>query len=185
MDGRLLGLVREAVVRRYGHAMWDSLLAAGDPDPGVASEGPSPKDVPSDSLICWLGRESVPALQETYPSLFARHRDLASFVHGLGDELPVAGERNDAEGVHAAFGFATVQDGDTLLRLEAPTPICSLIKGVIAGAAVHYGEQVEMDELKCRKRGDNHCILKIRFAGLRTAPSFGADEGGLLAAGGR
>lgn len=151
MDGKLIGLMRDTLIRRYGEPMWESLVAHD----GARGDGPS------DSLACWLGRDAVPAMQESYPSLFARHADLASFIAGLGDDLPAAGARDEDGAMRVSFRHARTPDGQILLRVEADCLVCALVQGVIAGAAVHYGEGVSIDEIKSRKRGDNVCLLQI------------------------
>ncbi len=158
MDGKLIGLMKATLVRRYGEALWESLL--------TDAEG-----VPSDSLACWLGRDAVPAMTESYPSLFARHPDLEGFIRGLGDDLPVAGSRDEREAAAVGFRYAVTPDGAILLRIEADCVLCALVQGVIAGAAIHYGERVSIRELKSPKRGDNACVLQITL-GL-SAPGAG------------
>lgn len=159
MDGKLIGLMRDTLIRRYGESLWESLVT----DAGSAEGGPS------DSLACWLGRDAVPAMQESYPSLFARHADLESFIGGLGDELPAAGRRED--GMRISLRHARTPDGQILLRVEADCVVCALVQGVIAGAALHYGEPVSIEEIKSRKRGDNVCLLQISVGIPAAEPS--------------
>lgn len=151
MDGMLIGLVRDALIRQYGEEIWDALAGRIPADDGV----------PSDSLACWLGRRTIPALRDSYPTLFSRHDDLASFVRGLGDDLPVAGIRRRPSSVPVSFRSVESPDGEILLRIEADCSMCALVQGVIAGAAVHYDEPVSIRQIKSRKRGDNVCLLRI------------------------
>ncbi|MGH7540370.1 MAG: hypothetical protein ACRELC_05175 [Gemmatimonadota bacterium] len=175
MNGKLLGLVRETLVRCYGDRIWGT-VADG------SSHGEPETDAPSDALICWLAREAVPGLSRTYPSLFARHPDLESFVRGLGDELPAV-RVYAAEGDVPSFGFHAAPDGSLLVRIEGRALICALVQGVIAGAAVRYDEGVTMQELKCRKRGDNACVLCLRFHGAGAGSDMEPGREGLRAAG--
>lgn len=151
MDGMLIGLVRDALIPQYGAEIWDAL----------AGRTPAGESGPSDSLACWLGRRSVTALRDTYPTLFSRHEDLASFVRGLGDDLPVSGARRRPSSVPVRFRSVESPDGEILLRIEAGCSMCALIQGVIAGAAVHYDEPVSIHQIKSRKQGDNVCLLRI------------------------
>jgi len=159
MDRKLIGLMRTTLIRRYGEALWNSLMQ----DDAAVDGGPS------DSLACWLGRDVVPEMEETYPSLFARHADLESFIRGLGDELPVSGIPDDGV-LPVAFRHARSPDGQILLRVEADCVVCALVQGVIAGAAIHYGEQVSIEEIKSRKRGDNVCVLQMSVGIAAAAP---------------
>lgn len=174
MNGKLLGLVRETLVRRYGDRIWEA----------VAGEGPRPEgDVASRALICWLGRQAVPGLSRSYPSLFERYGSLESFVRGLGDELPAVRVRPDERPVEASFGFGSAPDGSLLVRIEGETSICALVQGVIAGAAARYDEPATLQELKCRKRGDNACVLRVRVEAEDRGRDHGPDLGVARAAG--
>ena len=167
MHRSLIGLVRDTLVREYGSELWDALANAPTAKPEV---------VPSDALACWLGQMAVPALSDTYPTLFARHRDLGSFINGLGDEIPAADSPGALETVPLSFRSVTDPDGQILLRIQADCSICALVQGVIAGAAVHYGEAVTIREIKSRKRGDNACVLQIEVTGDARTPESGAGE---------
>ncbi len=157
MDGKLLGLVRSTVIDQYGHELWESLARPCGAE-----------DTPSDSLAAWLGRETVPTLSDTYPSLFDRHDNLASFIRGLGDDLPAVKSAEDHASVSVSLRHTTAPDGSILLRINAECSLCSLIQGVIAGAAIHYGEQALIGELKSPRRGDNACVLNIDIGGEGT-----------------
>lgn len=187
MQGMLLGLVRETLVKQYGQPLWDALIAAEEMhvrDRTQNAEHGLVADLPSDALVCWLARQSVSTLRDTYPSLFGRHTDLASFVRALGDELPVAADRAEDGARVARFTYQGTPDGDLLVRIEAESPICALIEGVIAGAALYYDERVAIEELKCRKRGDNACVIRIAFADDPLAADIGPVSADLRAAGG-
>lgn len=177
MDGKLIGLVRDTIVREYGEGLWAAL----------AHRNGDLEDAPSDSLACWLGRHSVPGLRDTYPSLFSRHDDLAAFIAGLGDTLPAAGDRAPTSRVALAFRSTLTPDGQIILRIEADRSICALIQGVIAGAAIHYGEAVAIHQLKSRRNGDNVCLLQIEVGEVAAVQQGDVDDlapvGDLVAAG--
>ena len=185
MPGMLLGLVRETLVKEYGQPMWDALIAAGSSRGRGAArvENGSTADLPSDALACWLARHSVPTLRDTYPSLFARHPDLESFVRAFGDELPAVVDRPGERSSDARFTYQETPDGDLLVKIEAESPICALIEGLIAGAAVYYDEAAFIEELKCRKRGDNACLIRIAFGEEPVAADVGPG-GDMRVAGG-
>lgn len=162
MDGKLIGLVRDAVVDRYGEQLWDSLSRPC---------GPESEEVPSDALACWIGQDAVPTLRDTYPSLFERHQDLTSFIRGLGDDLPAI-TVDDAAPIAVGFTHGETPDGSILLRIRAACSLCALLQGVIAGAAIHYDEQILISELKSPRRGDNACVLQIEMGQGADLPDF-------------
>lgn len=190
MRGTLFGLVREVLERQYGTGLWDSLLAAcelngkANPFDGTASSsaGEVARDLPSDALVCWFGRDVVPQLSKMYPSLFGRHDNLRSFVRSLGEGLPTAEASIEVDQV-AALECRESFDGDALVTIRGPEPVCALVEGVIAGAADLYGEPVVVDELKCAKRGDACCVLQITFAPQVVDAEWGRKDSGFAVIG--
>ncbi len=53
----------------------------------------------------------------------------------------------------------------------------------MAGAAVFYDEAVFIEELKCRKRGDNACLIRIAFSEDPLAADLGPGAREVRAAG--
>ena len=175
MTGVLFGLVRETIARQYGEEFWCSLLEAGARNGrcGHAGEAEDPggtpiADLPSDSLICWVGRQSVSALARSYPSLFHRHGSARSFVRSLNDGIPIGQILADG-GPSPSLSFCDSMDGDLLVTVDGPAGVCALVKGVIAGAGDQLSEEVAVEELKCVRTGDNRCVLRVRFGAPLTA----------------
>jgi hypothetical protein len=56
-----------------------------------------------------------------------------------------------------------------VLVYESPRKLCSLLFGAIEGAALRYGEKVQVTELTCMKSGADACRFEVHFF----APSSG------------
>ena len=54
-------------------------------------------------------------------------------------------------------------DGVTIVY-TSPRRLCPLLRGLTEGTARHYGEQAEIDEQTCMRRGDAACTLAVRFS---------------------
>ena len=52
--------------------------------------------------------------------------------------------------------------------------LCALAEGFIAGAARHFGEQVEIDHPVCMLEDADHCVIACRF-GPADADVVGAN----------
>lgn len=181
----LLDLVRKTVERRYGRATWTSLVGApavggalvsGEEAQADASSNGSPAaDAPSDALACWLGRQAVARLARQRPELFRRHGGLRAFLLAL--HYRTAGPSlYDPERPSLAVGVHEAVDGQLLVSVDGQAACCAFVEGLIAGAADRYGERARLELLKCRKRGDNRCVIRVGFdaadadAGLYLAP---------------
>jgi predicted hydrocarbon binding protein len=42
--------------------------------------------------------------------------------------------------------------------------LCALMRGLILGAASHFGEKVELKESRCMVKGDTECRFEMRFS---------------------
>lgn len=51
---------------------------------------------------------------------------------------------------------------EVLIVYDSPRKLCSLAKGIVRGAAEHYHEPVEIDELNCMLNGDPRCEILVR-----------------------
>lgn len=185
MSATMLDLVRNTVERRYGRLTWTALVGAPAAEGGLASgeegdarassNGSLGADAPSDALACWLGRQTVARLAQERPDLFRRHQGLRPFLLALHD--PTAGPAlYNPERPSLSVDVHDAVDGQLLVSVDGDAACCALVEGLIAGAADRYGESACLALLKCRKRGDNRCVIRVSFqvadsdAGLHLAP---------------
>ena len=55
-----------------------------------------------------------------------------------------------------------------ILIYDSPLKLCPVLIGAIEGAAERYGEQVQIVEQTCMKRGDFVCRFAVRFSASAT-----------------
>lgn len=189
MRGIVLELVGETLRKEYGGAPWLAPLAGAAAVAGNGSSagagratpahGGPPAEVedstPSDALVCWLGLQAVATMAERYPSLFRMHPGLRSFLRSL-DGDPGPGSAAGGAGLSPLRVRLSV-DGELLISLPGGGRGCVLLKGVVAGAAAHYGERARIEELKCACRGDNRCVLRVVVGGRASLAADGYPDG--------
>lgn len=62
------------------------------------------------------------------------------------------------------FRYEASGDKNTVIVIyDSPRQVCPVLWGAIEGAAERYGEQVEVVELSCMKKGDDVCRFSARF----------------------
>lgn len=194
MAGTMLDLVRKNVERRYGRSTWATMV--GGPDappaapPGTREGGedggkprPSAGDAPSDALACWLGRQAVARVSLDGSDLLGRHGGLRSFLSSL-DGRTAGPSLHGEEELSLTVGVFEAVDADLFVAVDGDGACCALVEGLIAGAADHYGERARLELLKCRKRGDNRCVIRVGFeaadrdAGLYFLPLSAEEPAG-------
>lgn len=67
----------------------------------------------------------------------------------------------------------TVEDRgplELLTRYRSPNRLCGLYVALARKVVAHYGDEAEIDEPRCTKRGDPECELRVRWSRLGGAP---------------
>jgi hypothetical protein len=65
----------------------------------------------------------------------------------------------------------TNNPNEVILIYDSPRQLCTLLLGAIEGAAMRYGETVEIQELSCMKHGDSSCKIKAIFSAPQGDPN--------------
>jgi predicted hydrocarbon binding protein len=61
------------------------------------------------------------------------------------------------------FEYEDLPDGRLLIHYESPHRLCAVLRGIILGIGENFNEPLEVRELSCANRGDNHCTVEITF----------------------
>ena len=61
------------------------------------------------------------------------------------------------------FTYEDLSSDELIMIYNSKRKLCTFLKGLITGVAVHYNEKIEIEELECMKAGTTHCKLKIKF----------------------
>lgn len=116
-----------------------------------------------------FGRFLAPALIGLYPNLIPREwRTLDVLEHA--EEAIHRVVRAQSPAAHPpALQCRRLADNEAVILYSSLRKLCALAKGIIAGVASHYGEQVNLVETSCMHRGDLSCRLVIRLEASETA----------------
>jgi hypothetical protein len=122
----------------------------------------------TESVLVDFGRFLASALIGLYPSLIPREwRTLDVLEHAEHAIHRVV--RVQSPAAHPpALQCMRLADDEAVILYSSPRKLCALAKGIIAGVANHYGEQVSVVETSCMHRGDLSCRLEIRLEDAKT-----------------
>ena len=177
VTGIIFNLLEEAVLRRFGHGAWESMLAhvgsSGylpfdrypDEDLFVLLEAlPVDMEATASERLRWFGRAAVPLLAERYPMIFAPHRSAESFLLTLNQLLHPGGPPAGAEGGPLDLEvLESGPDADLVLGYRSTRRLCALAEGFVTGAADWYGERVRITQPRCMLEGEERCALVCTF----------------------
>lgn len=178
MKGIIFNLVEEIISQDYGIETWEDLLdqsgvpgaysaVASYPDEQLftiidiacAMTGKSQQE-----LLRYVGRRSIPLLQQRYPEFFVLHSDSRSFLGSLNEVIhpEVRKLYTGAEPPH--FEFADEADGSLVMEYHSHRSMCAFGEGLILGAGDSYGDQLRVSQLECKLNGAPFCVLRVEFA---------------------
>jgi Haem-NO-binding len=98
-----------------------------------------------------------------YPALFAMSQSARAFlltverpIHELARTvLPTARPPE--------LAVSELDEGALSIVYNSPRRMCALLRGLVQGTALHYGETIDIQEHTCMRRGDQACTFEIRF----------------------
>lgn len=177
MKGIVFNVLETLVVRDRGEDAWDELLDAAGVRGAYTSLGSYDDselhalvgaaagrwDTDPQDVIRWFGREAIPVFCERYPELFAPHDSTRAFVLTLNAIIHPEVRKLYPGAEVPEFDF-DASDGELLgLGYRSPRKLCAFGEGLLEGTARHYGETARIDQPECMLRGDDRCLLTIRF----------------------
>lgn len=179
MQGLILDQFRQYVASRYGFRAWtQALAAAGRP---VTHHYALDEDYPDEELrlvalktaevtarpfgevLEGFGEALVPEMLRLYSFLLDPGWDYGDFLLHAEPILHKVHELH-APGVPPTRLRARRLGPKTMeLVYDSPARLCSIVSGVIKGAAHEYGVSVELSQETCMLRGDPACKFKVTF----------------------
>lgn len=177
MKGIIFKLLEEAVTAEHGEDTWDALLhkaglegayttVGNYPDEelmGLVAAASSALNLEADDVVLWFGRSALPRLHQLYPVFFEGHTGARSFVLTLNDVIHPEVRKLFPGAYVPTFDFEVSGDDGLTISYQSRRRLCSFAEGLLEGAAAHFGEEVEVEQEECQKRGDERCKIVCTF----------------------
>jgi hypothetical protein len=182
MKGLVFNLLADLVRRDHGEDTWDALLDAAGLDGAYTSLGNYPDEdmmklvvvaaaalkISPDEVLRWFGRTVLPELAKDFPQFFTSHDNTKSFLLTLNEVIHPEVRKLYPGAEAPDFDYEDAPDGTLLMGYRSSRQLCEFGAGLIEGAAAHYGEQVQIAQPKCSKRGDPKCVFQVTFGSARS-----------------
>ena len=174
----MFNLLEQVVTSAHGDDVWDQLLDDAGVDGAYTSLGNYPDeelvalvtaasealDTPADDVVRWFGEQTLPLFAVRYPQLFSAQSSTRSLVLNLNDVIHPEVEKLYPGASTPVFAFDTSSPETLLMEYRSSRQLCSFAEGLLLGTATHYGEQIVIEQPRCMKHGDDHCVLAISHA---------------------
>ncbi len=177
MKGVVFNLLEEIVTLHYGLSAWDELLEKTQLEGAYTSLGSYPdtdfwklvaaaaaaKGKSDDEIVRWFGRGALPLLAKRYPHFLTPHTHTRAFLLTLNDIIHPEVRKIYPGADVPVFDFDISTPDSLAIGYKSARKLCAFAEGMIEGAAVHYGERVEITQPQCMKHGDEQCLLICSF----------------------
>jgi hypothetical protein len=177
VQGVILDEMRMYVVGAYGDPAWAEVMkrsgrpanheyqidkAYPDQELGVlAMQTAAVAGKPVADILEGFGEAMVPDMFKYYSILANPRWSFIDFLLGMEPLL------HSALHLHAPGALPTkvraTRTGSETVQIvyDSPLRACAAVRGVIHGAALHYGVEVEITEDQCVLRGDPACVITV------------------------
>lgn len=118
---------------------------------------------PPDALRAF-GRFMFGQLVEKFPAFVEGH-DTKSFLMSVHDVIHVEVRKLFPEAVTPSFHYEDPGPDALVIHYTSERRLCFLMEGLLAGAAVHFGTALTLEQRGCMHEGAESCHFDLRFAG--------------------
>jgi predicted hydrocarbon binding protein len=178
MQGIMFIELSRFIEERLGSGEWERALAAADlseqtytpRSPGsdeefvaIATSAARSADEPVQSTLEAFGEFIAPdLLGGLYGLLLDESWDLLDFLEHTEGSIHTVVRARDPEAAPPRLRAIRSSPDEVLIFYDSPRRLCSVAKGIVRGAARHFGEPIEIVESRCMLAGAARCEIAIR-----------------------
>ena len=117
--------------------------------------------MPLADILEGFGEALVPDMFRYYSILANPRWSFNDFLLGMEPLLHSALHLHAPDALPTKVHATRISPKTVQIIYESPLRACSAVRGIIQGAALHYGVEVEIIEEKCVLRGDPACVITV------------------------
>jgi len=171
--------IQEMVETKFGKEAWEkvkSLAGCQEPFFAISQDYPDEttiKLIKAASQVSGLSEETVQVeygkfivpntLKNYYPTYFilagSSPREFLLNMNRVHEQVT----RNMANARPPRFSYEEPPDGRLIMHYESSRGLCPVLKGLIEGVGLLFGQELVVRETACTKRGDPHCTMEVTF----------------------
>jgi hypothetical protein len=117
---------------------------------------------PLPEILEAFGEAMVPDLFTQYSILVNPRWSFVDFLLGMEPVLHAALHLHAPGALPTKVQATRIGPGVVRVIYDSPLRACAAVRGVIKGAATHYGVAIEITEDQCVLRGDPSCVFTVK-----------------------
>ena len=106
--------------------------------------------------ISHTGKQSYPTMFQLVGNTAKQFLLSMDRVHGLVT-------RNIPGAKPPRFEYEELEDGRLRMHYRPERQLCPVLRGLILGVGIYFGEELEVLETRCMKKGDPMCTMEVSF----------------------
>lgn len=179
MKGIINKGLQEFLTSRFGADVWESIKQrAGCEEPFFSASQDYPDELtsalaraaaeltglPEETILVEFGKHWVPQTgARAYPQFFQLAGATArEFLLNM-DKIHQHVTRSLGSPRPPRFHYEDLPDGRLRIHYRSDRRLCPVLRGLILGVGIHFGEEIEVEEIACTEKGDEVCIMEVRF----------------------
>lgn len=175
MKGIIFNLVEDVVTNDNGVDAWDDLLDEAGVDGAYTAVGSYSDDellaiveaasratgMSPDDVLRHVGRRATPLLAQRFPEFFALHTGVRTFLPTLNSVIHPEVRKLYPGATPPHFVFSEDVDGALLMEYHSDRTMCPMAEGLTLGAADHFGQTAQVEQIRCARDGADSCLLRV------------------------
>jgi len=179
MKGIINKGIQELVEMKFGTGAWEKVKSlAGCKEPFFAITMDYPDEMtlvlvraaadvsglPVETVMIEYGKFIVPnTLKKNYPSYFAlAGSSPREFLLNMNRVHELA-TKSISNAVPPRFEYDELPDGRLLMHYHSERGLCAVLRGLILGVGILFGQELQISETACSQKGDPHCTIEVTF----------------------
>jgi hypothetical protein len=120
---------------------------------------------PLEQIVQEFGTALVPGLLDVYGFLVNPRWSFMDFLLNTESVIHRGVKLHSPHAQPPALQVERAGPGSVAITYRSERRLCALAKGIIHGAATHYGVEVTISEERCMLRGDPECLITVSGEG--------------------
>ncbi len=181
MKGIINKGIQELIEAKFGAEAWEKVkdlakceelfFSASEEYPDqmtldLANAASKVSGLPLETVLVEFGKFWVLNISaEAYPTFFKLAGKTArEFLLNM-DKVHQQVTKNILNAKPPSFEYEELPDGRLLMHYRSERRLCAVLRGLILGVGIHFGEELQVKETACMNKGDTQCTMEVIFHG--------------------
>ena len=105
------------------------------------------------------------AFVRLFPDYYSANDGSIPFLLGIEEQIHDVVRATIPGALPPKLHVRPLGESGVLITYTSERQLCDLLAGLAIGVAEHYGEEVDLEEIQCMRRGDPGCVFAVQRAG--------------------